>query len=99
MDAMLSVVAGLITAGDIGYNGITNSAGAGNALTGAINTAYIWGGTIGVIVLIISAYFYVTANGNPTNIERAKKGVLASVVGLVVIGSAFLITNWVVGRF
>lgn len=96
---MNRLIAGIISAGDIGYNGVTTDAGASQALTGAFNTAYVWAGIIAIISLIISGYFFITANGDASRIKRGKDGVFASVVGLVIVAMAFTITNFVVGRF
>lgn len=72
---------------------------AGVAITGILNTVYFAAGIIAVIVIIISGFFYVLSNGDASKIKRAKDGILYSVVGLVIVMSAFLITNFVIGQF
>ena len=72
---------------------------AGNAVTGVLNTVYFATGIIAVIVVIISAIFYTISQGDPAKTKRAKDGILYSVVGIVIILSAFVITNFVLGRF
>lgn len=68
-------------------------------LTSVLNTAYFAAGVVAVIVIIISAFFYITSQGDSSKVKRAKDGILYSVVGLVVIMTAFLITNFVIGQF
>ena len=73
--------------------------GANSAITGILNTAYTAAGIVAVVVILISAFFYVTSQGDPGKTKRAKDGILYAVVGLVVIMMAFVITNFVIGRF
>ena len=72
---------------------------AGTAITGILNTVYFAAGIVAVIVIIVSGFFYVLSNGDASKIKRAKDGILYSVVGLVIVMSAFLITNFVIGQF
>lgn len=76
-----------------------NTLEATNVVNGVLNTAYFAAGITGVIVIIISAFFYVTSNGDSSKTKRAKDGILYAVVGLVVVMVAFIITNFVVGKF
>lgn len=72
---------------------------ANDVVNGVLNTAYFAAGVTGVIVIIVSALFYVTSNGDASKTKRAKDGILYAVVGLVVVMVAFVITNFVIGRF
>lgn len=78
--------------------GITK-VGAQNTIDGVLNTVYYSAGAIAVIVIIISSIFYIISQGDAAKIKRAKDGILYAVVGLVVILLAFVITNFVIGRF
>lgn len=60
---------------------------------------YTWAGIICIVVIIVAGYFYVTSAGNAATVKRAKDAILGAVIGLVVIMSAFVITQFVVGRF
>lgn len=73
--------------------------GAEGALNGVLNTAYFIAGIIAVIVIIISGLFYVTSNGDSNKTKRGKDGILYAIVGLAVVLVAFIITNFVIGRF
>lgn len=68
-------------------------------VTNVLNTAYMWGGIICVLIIIIAGYFYVTSNGNAANIKRAKDGIMGAIIGLVVILLAFTATQFIIGRF
>ena len=67
-------------------------------LNNALNTVYLVGGILAVIVIIVAGYFYVTSSGNATTVEKAKNAIIYAVVGLVVIfASSFVGAESVVG--
>ena len=68
-------------------------------LNNVLNTVYLVGGMLAVIVIIVAGYFYVTSSGNATTVEKAKNAILYSVIGLVIILLAFVVTWFVIGRF
>lgn len=72
---------------------------ADSALTGILTTVYYAAGIVAIIVIIVSAIFYVISQGDPGKTKRAKDGILYSVVGLIIVIMAFVITNFVIGRF
>lgn len=72
---------------------------ASTAITDILNIAYTAAGIVAVIVIIVSAIFYVISQGDASKIKRAKDGILYSIVGLVVVMLAFTLTNFVIGRF
>ena len=94
MDALYYVAATI----DAQKSGIPK-VGAGSAIDGILTAVYIAAGIVAVIVIIISAFFYVTSQGDPGKIKRAKDGILYSIVGLVIVLFAFVLTNFVIGRF
>ncbi|MBL7021959.1 hypothetical protein ISR92_01385 [Patescibacteria group bacterium] len=55
-------------------------------------------GIIFVILIIVSGYQWMTAGGNATTIETAKKRIINSVVGLLIVLTAFTITLEVLNR-
>lgn len=73
--------------------------GGQQGINGILNTVYTVAGTVAVIVIIVSAIFYVISQGEAAKIKRAKDGILYAIVGLVIILLAFVITNFVIGRF
>ncbi|MFZ2126004.1 MAG: hypothetical protein WAV04_00650 [Candidatus Microsaccharimonas sp.] len=68
-------------------------------LQNGLNLAYFVAGIIAVIVIIVAGIMYATSSGESGAVTKAKNMILYSIVGLVVIFSAFVITNFVIGRF
>lgn len=68
-------------------------------LQNGLNLAYFIAGTLAVIVIIIAGIFYVTSAGDAGKVTRAKNMLTYSIVGLIIILTAFAITNFVIGRF
>lgn len=64
-----------------------------------LNLTYYVAGAIAVIVIISAGIFYVISSGDPGRVTKAKNLLLYSVVGLIIVMSAFVITNFVIGRF
>lgn len=60
---------------------------------------YTWAGILCVVIIIVAGYFFVTSAGNASTVKRAKDAILGAVIGLVVIMMAFVITQFVIGRF
>lgn len=60
-----------------------------------LNVVYMVAGVIAVIVLIIAGINYITSAGDTNKITKAKNTILFTVVGLIIIISAFAITNFV----
>lgn len=92
---MLDLIAAKIDAKDAGIP----SLGAGSVIDSVLNIVYMAAGIVAVIVIIVSAIFYVISQGDAAKIKRAKDGILYSIVGLVVVMLAFTLTNFVIGRF
>lgn len=69
------------------------------ALAGILNLAYSAAGIVAVLVIIYGAYFYLTSDGNPANTKRGRDAVLGAAIGIVVILMAFVITQFILGRF
>lgn len=81
----------------------TNSYGvyevnATSVIAAAFNTAYVIAGAVAVIVIIISGIGYITANGNPGSITKAKQTLLYAVIGLIIVMVATPLTQFIIGR-
>lgn len=72
---------------------------ANSVVNGVLNTVYFSAGIIAVIVIIVSGIFYSISQGDSSKIQRAKDGILYAVVGLVIVLLAFVLTNYVIGKF
>ncbi len=84
-----------INSQDIGIVNIS----ADTLLANALNTVYLVCGILAIIVIIVAGYFYVTSSGNATNVEKAKNAIISAVIGLIIVLLAFVITNFLTGRF
>lgn len=62
-----------------------------------VNTLFLIAGAIAVIMILLGAFRYVTANGNAATITKAKQTIVGAVIGLVVTILAFGIVNFVIG--
>ena len=71
----------------------TNATGTGisGIITTIITIALTLAGLIAILFLIIGGFRYVTAGGNEEQAESAKKTILNSIIGIIVIILAFVI--------
>ena len=53
-------------------------------------------GLIAVIMIMYGGFLWMTAGGNEENVEKAKKLIIAGVIGLAIILSAYAIARFVV---
>jgi hypothetical protein len=95
MKQFLIEAAGLIDPNSVGVPVLTGD----QVLQNGLNVAYFVAGIIAVIVIIVGGIMYSTSAGDQANVTKAKQLILYSVAGLVVILSAWAITNFVIGRF
>ncbi len=72
---------------------------ANKALSTGLNIAYFAAGAVAVIVIIFAGYKYVVSMGDSSEITKARDMILYAVIGLIVIGMAFAITSFVIGKF
>jgi Ni,Fe-hydrogenase I cytochrome b subunit len=92
-----AVAAGKVDPGSIGLNNPAKDANA--ALASILSTVYAWAGILCVIIIIIAGYYYTNSSGDSAGITRAKQAIIGSVVGLIVILMAFVVTQFMLGRF
>ena len=64
-----------------------------------LNIAYFLMGIIAVIVIIVSGITYATSGGNAASVTKAKNQILYAVIGIVVVITAYAITNFILSRF
>jgi Ni,Fe-hydrogenase I cytochrome b subunit len=80
--------------------GLTNPVKSGEAaLSTILTTTYTWAGIICVLIIVIAGYFYVTSGGNPSTTKRAREAIIGAVVGVIIVIMAFVITQFILGRF
>lgn len=66
---------------------------------GVLNLVYFIAGLIAVLVIVFAGYTFATSSSNPGAIKNAKNMILYAVIGLVVVILAFVITQFIIGRF
>lgn len=69
------------------------------ALQSIANFVFAVSAVVAVISIIIYGIMYSVSAGDPGKVSKAKNGIIYSVVGLLVVWCAFVITNYVAGRF
>ncbi len=92
---LLRTLAQTLNADELNIPKVDGTTGIGDIL----DIVYFVAGIVAVIVIIIAGYMYTTSAGDAGGIKKAKNMILYSVVGIVVIGLAFVITQFVAGRF
>jgi hypothetical protein len=80
----------------IGLDPVKN---ANAAIAGALNAAYAAAGMLCVVIIIIAGHLYTTSSGDAANLKRAKEAIIGSIIGLIMVIMAFVITQFVLGRF
>ncbi|MFH0830930.1 MAG: pilin [Parcubacteria group bacterium] len=65
----------------------------GSYMVNVINWGIGIAGTVAVLVLVISGFLYVTASGDETRLERAKKGIRGAITGIIIMLIAAVIVN------
>lgn len=96
MDFLWRVAQSKINPGDIGLDPVKD---ADAALSGLLTVVYGAAAVVCVLVIVIAGYMYVTSAGDPTGVKRGKDAILGASIGLVVVLMAFVITQFVLGRF
>ncbi len=72
---------------------------ANTLLQNGLNLTYFIAGSVAVIVIVVGGIMYAISSGDSGKVTKAKNLLTYSIVGLVVVLSAFAITNFVIGRF
>lgn len=61
------------------------------------NKVILWSGIIAAIMIVYGGIQYITSTGNPSAVTKAKTTIIYSVVGLLVVLTAAIIVNTLVG--
>lgn len=68
-------------------------------LGNGLNLMYFVAGVVAIIVIIIAGIMYVSSSGDAGRVAKAKNLLTYSIVGLVIVLVAFVVTNFIIGRF
>lgn len=66
---------------------------------GILNIIYFLVGATAVIMLIVGGLMYVGSAGNQETAKKARSIIVSAVIGLVIVLLAFVITQFIIGRF
>lgn len=69
-----------------------------NVVGSVLSIVFAVMGAVAVITLMLASLKYVVSRGEPAEVAKAKNAIIYSVIGLVVVASAFTIVSFVVGR-
>lgn len=70
--------------------------GAGtNQIRIVINLVLSISGAVALLIITMAGFRFVTSRGNPQQVAQARDAIIYSLIGLVVLMSAFLIVNFV----
>ena len=81
--------------GDANSLGIPNNSANASSIQPIMNVVYMLAGAIAVIVIIIAGINYASSGGDAGKMAKAKSTILYAIVGLIVVGTAFMITAYV----
>lgn len=86
--------------GEIGKkSGVDTSATVGSVMGTVIATALSLVGIIFLALMVYAGYLWMTARGESSQIEKAQEIIKAALIGIVVVLSAYAITQFVTGKF
>lgn len=71
---------------------------ADTAITTVLDTVYLWGGTIAVLVIVIAGFIFVLSRGDAQQVTRARNAIIAAAAGLIIILAAFVVTHYILGN-
>ena len=96
----ISLAANTVQVKDLGTNEVDNALSLGNksplnTATNLINTAMLFLGLIAVVIILLGGFKWMTAMGSEEKITEARKLMVAGVVGIIIILSAWGIANYV----
>lgn len=64
-----------------------------------INAALSLVGLIFLILMVYAGYLWMTARGEEETIKKAQKIIISTIIGLVIVMSAYAITTFIASRF
>ena len=67
-------------------------------LTGVLNVVYGIAGVLAVVYIVVAGIQYTTSNGDPQKASKALRMIIFALVGLVIVVTAMLLTNFVLGE-
>lgn len=84
-----------VPANEVGIPQVSDTA----LIDGILGAVYFLAGAIAVISMIMGGVWYITADGDPSKVQRGKNAIIYSSIGLIFVLLAFGITGFISGRF
>jgi len=88
-----SVLETVVTKSGVGKNKVEDIVGIG------LNAALSLVGLIFLILMVYAGYLWMTARGEEEMTKKAQKIIISTIIGLIIVLSAYVITSFVTGRF
>lgn len=85
------------TAGPAGYDTAKDGKSIDPLIGSIIQSALSFLGVIFLLLMIYGGYLWMTAQGNDQQVEKAKNLIIAAIIGVIVVASAYAISYFVVG--
>ncbi len=86
-------------AGGLDLTGLPNpNAQDASILKNVLNIVLVIAGAIAVLTVVIAGFRFITSQGNPTEVSKARNAIVYAAAGLVIIIFAFSIVNFVIFR-
>ena len=82
-----------------GPAGVAESGDVGSIVGTIINSALTLVGLIFLVLMVYAGFLWMTARGEEEQINKAKKIITGTIIGLIITVSAYAITVFVTGRF
>jgi len=79
--------------------GVTDRSDLGEIVGLVISSALTLVGIIFLLLMVYAGYLWMTARGESDQVDKARKIIIAALIGLVIVSSAYAITIFVTGRF
>ena len=96
---MLDTILGLTQhLAGLDISGLPRPTGAddGSIMQTVLNVVFVVTGAIAVLMVVISGIRFITSQGNPNEVAKARNGIILAIVGILVILFAASIVNFVV---
>jgi hypothetical protein len=98
MSSLILLAAAIITKKDLEDANIPVNDVTGNNVNNILQVVFGTMGAIALIIIIIAGIKFMTSQGNPDNLTKARNTIIYAAVGLAVSLGALTIVTFVVGR-
>jgi hypothetical protein len=98
MNSLILLAAAIITKKDLEDANIPVNDVTGNNVNNILQVVFGTMGAIALIIIIIAGIKFMTSQGNPDNLTKARNTIIYAAVGLAVSLGALTIVTFVVGR-